>query len=154
MRRIALISLLLLFAWTGLLHAAACSQRLDKFGDQASLSMTCTAVATAFTSTAVSAANFAAIRGYYITEVFTIPGGTGPTAGTAIVLNTSDSPALDLFGGVVTCSDTVATRFVPKLNATSSVYGGATITNLPTLAASGNSIATGAFTIKIEMWRN
>ena len=154
MRRIALISVILLFAWSGLANAAACTQRLEKYGDQAVLSMTCTAVATAYDSTAVSATNMTALRGYYITEVITLPGGTGPTTGTAIVFNTADSPVLDLFGGIVTCHNTTATRFVPRLNTAQGAVGGASITNTPTLAASGNSVATGAFTIKIILWRN
>jgi hypothetical protein len=90
----------------------------------------------------------------YITEARTSPvSGTAPTAGTTVTLMSSDTPSIDLLGGVATCSDTLTTRFVPKLNATAGVYGGASIRGAVTHTI-GTSAAGGVIITKYILWNN
>jgi hypothetical protein len=133
----------------------ACPQTLISYGpNMKELTFTCTATAGSFAATATSTANTAAIKGWYITEVRTTPGGTAPTAGTTVTLMSNDSVPIDILGGVATCSDTVTTRFVPKLNATSNIYGGASVRGALTHTVAGNAVATAIVITKYILWNN
>ena len=151
---ILIIGMLAAFpAWAA--SPAACTQTLTAYGpNMKELVFTCTATGTAFAATATSTENTAAIKGWYLTEVRTSPViGTAPTAGTTVTLMSSDTPSVDLLGGVATCSDTVTTRFVPKLNATASIYGGASIRGAVTHTI-GTSAAGGVIITKYILWNN
>ena len=137
--------------------SGVCTERsLEVYESSAILTFDCTAGSTdhLYPSTNVSATSAQYLRGYYIAEVYTIPGSTGPTTGTTVVLNTADSPAKDMLGGVVTCHNTAANRFVPKVDTTNVLYGGSTFFGIPALVISGNSVNSAVMTVRFILWKN
>jgi hypothetical protein len=151
-----IIATLLIISGEVFAAAGTCTQSIAKTGDNAVLTFVCTAGSAdhLYPSTAVSDSILSQIKGYYITEVRTSPGGTAPTDASTVVINTGDSPVFDILGGVATCSATLTTRFIPKLNATSGVYGRASIINGLTLVLAANSVNSAVITVKVVMWRN
>ena len=157
MKKILLSMVLVILTASMAFGAGTVTQSVDKYPDlnMRVLTFVCTADASDGTcpSTATSTVVSGLISGYYITEVRTSPGGTAPTGGATVALNTSDSPAFDILGGVATVSATATTRFVPKLNATSSTYGGASVTGPLTLVIAGNSVNSAIITVKVILWK-
>jgi hypothetical protein len=153
---LGILGIILCVAATGSpASSSSCTQKVEKTGDQAVLTIVSTAASdNSFAACALTGVNTTALKGYYITEVFTSPGGTAPTGGTAIALNTADSPVIDILGGVASCSATLTTRFVPKLNATATVYGGASVTGGLSLAITGNAVSVAVITTKVVLWKN
>jgi hypothetical protein len=164
MKRIVLvISLFFVFVWAGSAFAtgSSCTQTgVTKSGAQASLTFTCTAssVDNSFPTGGTSitnSVNTAAIRGYYITEVLTSPGGTAPTDGTAVALNTGDSPAWDTLGAVGVCSSTITKRFAAAaVTLPSGALVQKTIDTTLTVAITGNSVPSAIVKVKIILWNN
>lgn len=163
MKKIPLIVLLLLVAWTGdaFAVAASCTQStVTKSGAMASVTFTCTAssVDNSFLTTGTAISNSAvtaAIRGYYVSEVLISPGGTPPTDGTAVTIKTADSPAWDILGGIGVCSATITKRFpAAAVTLPSGTLVEKTIDTTLTVSATGNSVASAIIIVKIIMWKN
>jgi hypothetical protein len=134
---------------------AACTQTVTAYGtNMKELTFTCTAVATAFASTTLSASNLTAIKGYYITEVYSFPGGTPPTEASAFTLKTADPIGFDVLGGTGVVSATLAKRFLPTVTLPAGSVAANTVRNALTLAITGNSVATGIVIIKVILWNN
>lgn len=147
------------FAWA---TAGVCTQgSVARFGNNMQeLVFTCTAGSTDHLfptgGTAVTnAVNTSAISGAYITEVMVSPGGTAPTEATVVAINTADSPAWDVLGGVGVCSATITKRFGAA--ALTLPVGGnvaKTIDGPLTMAISSNLVNSAIVIIKIIMWKN
>ncbi len=129
-----------------------CTQTLNGYGPTMQvLTFTCTGgSAGAYPSTATSTAITASIKGWYITEVRTNPGGTGPTNLYDIVLN--DTDGIDIMGGTLADrSITASQRAIPAL--ASGIYGGTAIDGVITLIITNNIVASAVTVIKVFLTR-
>jgi hypothetical protein len=155
---IGLIFVFMLIA-SGVCAAAApgvCTQSLVSYGtNMKELTFVCTGSTDhSFPATATSTANTTAIKGYYVTDVYTSPGGTAPTDGTAVALNTADSPVWDVLGGVGVCSSTLTKRFLTPVTLPSGGIAANTVRGALSLAISGNSVDSAIVTVKVILWNN
>jgi hypothetical protein len=134
---------------------AACTQTLTSYGpNMKELVFVCTAASGTFTATATSTANTNAIKGFYVTDVYTFPGGTAPTEASAVTLSTGDSPAWDILGGIGVVSATLAKRFLPPATLPSSSLAGNTVRNALTVGITGNAVSAAIVTVKVILWNN
>lgn len=152
MKKVLILVITIVLASTSA-WGAACTQKVEKNGKGAILTFVCTAVATAFTSTTLSAANFALIKGFLVSEVKTSPGTTPPTNATTVVINTADSPAQDMLAGRGTCSATATTSFLPVVDTGAAVYGKKVLDGPMQVVISGNSVASAVVTVRVLLWQ-
>lgn len=151
-----LVGLLLAVIFVGQAVAATpgtCTQKLDKYSvtGMRVLTFTCTAGdAGAYPSTATSAAITTDIAGYYLTEVRTNPGTTGPQAAYDIVLN--DANGIDLMGGTLADRSNSASEAAPPAIATG-VYWPRLIAGALTLVITNNNVASAVTVITVLLAR-
>lgn len=134
---------------------AACTQTLTSYGpNMKELVFVCTAASGTFTATATSTANTNAIKGFYVSDVYTFPGGTAPTDASAVTITTADSPTWDILGGIGVVSATLAKRFLPGVTLPAGALAGNTIRNALTVGITGNAVSAAIVTVKIILWNN
>lgn len=97
-----------------------------------------------------STINTAAIQGYYIDSICTVPGDPAPTNGYSMTLK--NAAGLDLSGGVLASRSSSAPQCVtPKRDTEHTLYGGVIFTGALTLAASGQDVHSAVWTVVVQL---
>jgi len=155
MKRLTMIIFAALFALTVGTPAHAVgtvTQKLDKYPNAnlqvVTFTWTADAAAATIPSTATTDAITAAIIGWYVWAIETDPGSTAPTAAYDIVLN--DANGFDIAGGQLANRSATATeKVIPKLDATTSLYGAHLVNSALTLVITNNLVNSATGTVKL-----
>jgi hypothetical protein len=150
-RKILVIVLgLLLFASTAF-AAGTLTQSYKVFGDVTVVTLAWAAGGSGvFTSTAFSSTIMAQILGKWLYIAETYPGASSAAPTDQYDITITNSSGLDVVGGVLADRATATNeRRVVKLDSTSTISGGAYITDTLTLNIANNSNASATGTIKL-----